>query len=369
MYRVGIRELNSDGVRLPRRLYEQTSRNVRYIIDSYIGYFDTGQFIELLGHPQSFNALCAAASLEPYTTSSVTALLSILKDNSSLEYGFAVVGWVNNRELSLPKGFDRAAYDLGLPSSTADHLRRCSTLVGKVDNYAVQDGYRIWFHCMVFSRRGEWSIVQIGSRPSVNRVYHWFSERAIASNFVEEPHTGLISEASSKYVLDFTFRSNGELRSALIDVIKEPISKLRTVKLARPDGLQLRLTSFGDEENDAQSSEFNPLSLPVKVNWQVIEELRSHTIRNFTELLAWRKVGEQLLRFLAVCAANMYGVKINLTDRAQLINQLIRPVDPERVKGLIYDLMEAIKFSGMSKDAAKVAMARVSSYVNESLGY
>ena len=51
-------------------------------------------------------------------------------------------------------------------------------LAAKVDNSAVQDGYSLYHHVILFDERGNWTIVQQGMNPNnkMARRYHWISE-------------------------------------------------------------------------------------------------------------------------------------------------------------------------------------------------
>jgi len=72
-------------------------------------------------------------------------------------------------------------------------LLYASRMAAKVDNAAIQDGYSLYHHVILFDQHGDWTIIQQGMNP-INRMarrYHWISDNC--KSFTLEPHSGIIS--------------------------------------------------------------------------------------------------------------------------------------------------------------------------------
>lgn len=356
MYRAGIRELEGRYTTLTRQVYLRVSDVVKRVAISYIGYFGEAEFVELLGNPTTFAALCGAAGLDEFNTASVIAVLSSLKDGLPISSGVAVTGGLAGRRFSVPYEIEQIGVEMGISRVDMERLKYCSRLVAKVDDAAIQDGYRLWFHSMVFSREGMWTIIQIGAKSSLNRLYHWSSWRVSSRGFVDEPHTGLLSDALNHYSLDFTLHANEPLRRSSIDVLSSPISRLRSIHRAASQRNQTSLSAF----LEGGEAEPHPLAAPVRVGWSLLEELSSQRFRSFEELLSVRGIGAETLRFLAICSKHMMGVEPCLIDRAAPMGPGPPPCDG-RCTELFSNLLEAIRFSSLSQQAAVSIINRLKS--------
>src|SRR5688572_27586824 len=83
------------------------------------------------------------------------------------------------------------AENFGLSSAKTYSLLHASRMAAKVDSAAVQDGYSLYHHVILFDERGDWAVVQQGmnAESKMARRYHWLS--GDDENFVCEPHAGI----------------------------------------------------------------------------------------------------------------------------------------------------------------------------------
>jgi uncharacterized protein len=70
-------------------------------------------------------------------------------------------------------------------------------MADKVDSAAVQDGYQLYHHAFLFSKAGNWCVVQQGmsDESGTGRRYHWLS--VSVTSFVNEPHEATCSEKTA----------------------------------------------------------------------------------------------------------------------------------------------------------------------------
>jgi len=359
LYRAGVRELEGSTYRLNRQQYNRVLINMRVIADSFIGYFGEDEFVELLSNPTGFAALCISAGLEEYNVNSALYVLTALKDSLSPDWGVGVAGGAFTERFVVPKEIERLGDQMGLAPRTIERLIYCSRIVAKVDDAAVQDGYRLWLHVFIFSRSATWTVVQMGSKSTFNRIYHWFSGRVACRSFVDEPHTGLLSDVINKYSLDFTLHDNSPLRDATLETLALPLSRLRSVFNAVVPPSQTTLSSLLD---GGQVGEVNPLKMPLKISWKTISSIHNLSFRNFEELLSVKGIGAETLRFLAICANRLFGVNPSLIDRADLFTSFKPEHIDERTEELFYELLEVVKYSRLNADYAKIIVSRLSSW-------
>ena len=331
--------MESAAHRCSRAQYDKLRAEVRAVVDSFVGYFGPSRFVELLGDPaglHSFMTLIHPGSPIPAT---VELMFSLLKDALTPTDGVAVVGGVYSEKFRVPDEIDRLATYMGIPKVDVERLKLISRATAKVDGVAVQDGYELWLHVMVFSVECAWSVVQIGHKNVLRRLYLWNSKRVVERDIVDNPHMLILSDSRSRYCLDFTHSMNLSLRKASVEVIKEGIGRLRKVAMSYRPREQRSLLEYveGAVVDD------NPLTSPVRVNWRVLEELYRASPRDFRDLLMHRGVGISTLRFIAICANRLYDVVPTLEDRAVVeVRTDLMGDDSEQ---LCYDLLEAIRYS------------------------
>lgn len=359
MYRAGVRELEGSTYRLNRQQYNRVLLNMRIIADSFVGYFGEDEFVELVGNPAGFSALCISSGLEDYSANSVLYVLTALKDSFTPDMGVGIAGGAFTERFVVPKEIERLGDQMGLAPLAIEKLIYCSRVVAKVDDAAVQDGYRLWLHVFIFSRNATWAVVQMGSKSTLNRIYHWFSGRVERRSFVDEPHTGLLSEVINKYSLDFTLHENSTLRDATIETLTLPINRLRNVFNAVVPPSQATLNSLID---GGQVGEENPLKIPLRISWKTISSIHSLSFRNFEELLSVKGIGAETLRFLAICANRLFGINPSLIDRADLFSSFKPRQNDERTEELFYELLEVVKYSRLNPDYAKMIVSRLSNW-------
>ena len=100
-------------------------------------------------------------------------------------------------------------------------------MAAKIDNAAVQDGYSLYHHVMLFDKQGNWAVVQQGMNPNnkMARKYHWISHHL--QSFVSEPHAGIISEYKSRNTLDMTSKNSLENQKISVDLARGDIDSLK----------------------------------------------------------------------------------------------------------------------------------------------
>ncbi len=355
MFRSGAISLGPGSVHINRRLYYEVSARLPPIVDSFIGYFGSSEFIELVGSPWPFSVLCESVDLKSSDAGNIALLVSALMDGLKREWGIFVAGGLYNKRFTVPQMVERAATEMGLSEAQAAWLKYSSRMAAKVDDVAVQDGYKLWLHVIVFDSDG-WAVIQLASKAGFHRLYHWHSGRLQDRRFTLEPHTGILSAAISPYVLDFTARENLDLQKGCVEVVSYPVSRLKAFKARLMRG-QTVLTDFRE---GSFSGEVNPLEAPVKISWSVIARISGNTYQSFEELLAVKGVGSETLRFLALCSHRYLGIEPYLQDKAHLFESAPGQLRKDRrAVQIAWDLLEAVRYSQIPVDMRRATVSRL----------
>ena len=147
-----------------------------------------------LSDPFWFQALGAVMGMDWHSSGITTSVMGALKRGLAPradELGIYICGgrgrFSRNTPQELRSIADRRGFD-------GEALVRTSRLTARVDNNAIADGFQIYLHSFILTANGEWAVVQQGlnDRSGMARRYHWHS--ASLSDFVAEPHTGIVGE-------------------------------------------------------------------------------------------------------------------------------------------------------------------------------
>jgi len=213
-------------------------------------------------------------------------------------------------------------------------------MAAKVDSSLIQDGYQIYQHNFLFSKSGNWVVVQQGMNTDnqTARRYHWLSSGV--KDFVEEPHSGIISDIKVK-PLNLTAKESKENKDVSTGLVKdEPKTFLRNIKLVseKKNSLITRTAAKGEEEGlpssprQRRSPGFAEMELnDVEFHWHpVLKEkfdlkrlektiffAHEQNPKDFEELLSLKGIGPKTIRALSLVSEIIYGAKPSYEDPAR----------------------------------------------------
>jgi hypothetical protein len=181
-----------------------------------------------------------------------------------------------------------------------------SRMAAKVDSAGVQDGFDIYQHSFFVSSDGEWAVVQQGMRDAdgTARRYHWLGSRV--SDFVNEPHAAIASDAHEQLVLNMVASESANARTTSTEFARQEPRHVDR-EIARVITLELPRRHWVDVEKD-----INPAHLR-----KVLLSTYEASPRNFEELLAVPGVGAKAVRALAMVAEVVYGAPASMKDPAR----------------------------------------------------
>ena len=150
------------------------------------------------------------------TTATGAALREAL-DRVGPEVGVFAAGGKGRAARRTPQDIERWGRWL---RGNPQRLVRASRLVAKVDSCALQDGYQLYHHLMLFTVQGDWAVVQQGMNLEVGyaRRYHWLSEGL--RSFVCEPHQAVVCPRRGR-VLNLVAAESDPARRAVVELARE----------------------------------------------------------------------------------------------------------------------------------------------------
>jgi hypothetical protein len=234
-----------------------------------------------------------------------------------------------------------------------------SRISAKVDNTALQDGYQLYHHCFLFTRNGEWAVVQQGMNDTTGwaRRYHWLSTGV--TDFVCEPHAAVCTERRGQLVLNMVARESDDARRASALLAAEPPDKLaRELRRARELDLPAR--------HHIIAADIRPESFE-----RTLARAYENPPAGFEALLATRGVGPKTIRALALIADLLYGAKASVRDPATFgfahggKDGIPYPVDRNTYDQSIDILRHAVDRAQLADRERLAAIRRLARYAGE----
>ncbi|MEM2739409.1 MAG: DUF763 domain-containing protein [Candidatus Bathyarchaeia archaeon] len=310
MERSGVADLPLHGGRAPRWLIERmkalSSIILRIMHDEY-GY--EGILVRL-SDPFWFQSLACVLGYDWDSSGTTTVLCGVLKSvlSSQIDVGIRAVGGKGSEGRKAQDEVLEVCRIYGFSDEEAYKLRYASRLTAKVDNAAIQDGYKIYHHTMFVCRDGGWAVVQQGMNEDLRwaRRYHWISGKV--RSFVVEPHEAIVGDGRHSYVLNMVAYESEGCRRASVDLACENPSRIR--RILSELSLDSRQKTIREilGLNAVERKRWMKLKLnPESVNWDALKAAYRVKPSSYEELLALNGVGPATVRSLALLSQIIYG--------------------------------------------------------------
>ena len=137
------------------------------------------------------------------------------------------------------------------------------------------------------------------------RRYHWLSNNL--SNYIIEPHRGIIGNERIPFCSDMTSRESEENRKTCIDIIKggSNLIKSSIYKIMETNNYSQNLDKWIynnklplDSHGFFEKSDINieKYEIPRRINWNVMDELYDIYPKNYEEIISQEGVGPSTIR-------------------------------------------------------------------------
>lgn len=312
--RVGIADLILHDGKAPswltRRMVRLGSAVIKLVVDEY----GPQEFLRRLSNPVWFQALSCALAYDWDSSGTTTVLCGVLKNILNREdLGIRAVGGKGKfSRLSLNE-IDELSTVYDLSEEESKRLKYASRMTAKIDNTAIQAGYRLYHHMMFIGADGSWAVVQQGMNPSLKtaRRFHWLS--GDFKSFVVEPHSGIIGSVKHNSVLNTVAKDSEEFRKLAVDLIKDGTERIkRTLLSLRVEG-QETLSKWIAGVTETPMIKAYRVD-PKSVNWDSLKKAYEAAPNDYEELLAVKGVGPSTVKALALISELVYGVEPSWKD-------------------------------------------------------
>lgn len=286
--------------RAPRWLFERMRALSKSIVEAIVIEFGPDELLYRLSDPNWFQALGCLLGFDWHSSGVTTTTMGALKEaikGMEGELGIFIAGGKGKVALETPKEIERKAERYGFDPLT---LKYASRMTAKVDSTALQDGYSIYHHTIIFTTSGKWAVVEQGmnEKNRYARRYHWLSENL--KSFVEDPHSGIWAKRREKFVLNLVSSEAREAREVITQLSREKPEKIEKEILKLIEYPKRHILSMED----------------ISPKWlsKVLLKTYERQPENFEELLGVKGLGPKTLRALALLSDVIYGAKPSYED-------------------------------------------------------
>jgi hypothetical protein len=301
--KTGVANLPLHFGKAPSWLFGRMTRLSRQISVVIVEEYGPDEFLNKLSDPFWFQAFGCVLGFDWHSSGLTTTVCGALKEglkDISKDTGIFVCGGKGATSRRTPLEIEEIA-SKRLINTDAKNLIYSSRLSAKVDSVALQDGYQLYHHSFIFTKKGNWAVIQQGMNSATRwaRRYHWLGTEV--SDFVCEPHKAICCDHKTE-VLNMVARESSDCRdmSALLSKEKpeKVIKEFKKVK-------ELSLPSH----HSVSFSDIRPQNLEKIL-------LRTYERRpdNFEKLIGIEGVGPKTIRALSLISELIYGKPASYRD-------------------------------------------------------
>ncbi len=301
----------------PHWLLTRMRKLSKLIIEVIVEEFGEKEFFYRISNPIFFQSFSNVLGFDWNSSGVTTVMTGVLKSVlNNPDSTIRVAGGKGRHARSAPEHIKTLSKDLDLDEKRIDRLILSSKLSAKIDNNAIQDGYDIYHHAVIFSER-YFTVIQQGMSEEnrLARRYHF-----APSKFNDDlNHSGIVAERKEREVINLESKKSKECKKAILDLIKTPNSIKRDIR--EMCLISVKKVRFKHTQKTLQTTlngeEYQEYLVPWRVNWKAIERAYNLEIDNFHELLLVDGMGKSTLRALALIADLIYNAEYDKQDPAK----------------------------------------------------
>lgn len=320
------------------------------------------EFLKRISDPLWFQAFGCVLGFDWHSSGLTTVVTGVLKQALKADtHGVMLAGGKGAKAVNTVNDIAAACETFSLSDAKLNELVYASRISAKIDNAAVQDGYTLYHHTMLMADDGSWAVVQQGMNPDnkMARRYHWLADSI--ESFVNEPHSGIISDLTSEQVLNMTSRLSDECRKTCVDIANSNPNNIASSvrKLPIKNSLDQWISSTANVE---------AYVMPWKLDWTLFRKIYDVKPRNYEELIAIKGVGPSAVRALALIAELIYGIRPSWNDPVKFSfahggkDGVPYPVDRRTYDKSVKILMDAIEGAEVERETRFKALKRLAVY-------
>lgn len=308
---------------LVRRMVKLSYSISKVIVDEYGQH----ELLKRLADPLWFQAFGCVLGFDWHSSGVTTVVTGVLKQSLKEDVqAISVAGGKGRKSTEAKYDIPRLAEShYNLSSRKIEELMYASRIAAKVDNAAIQDGYSLYHHVILFDENGNWTIVQQGMNPTnrMARRYHWISDDL--KSFVSEPHAGIIGNHKSSNVLDMTSIKSIENQKISLELARSEVGYLKSsvYKVVSETNLpQKRVESLDswiapNDKNINNEKDFRCVEcyeMPRKLDWNAFRKCYDIQPQNYEQLISVPGIGPASIRALSLIGEIIFGTKASWQD-------------------------------------------------------
>jgi hypothetical protein len=314
MKRGGIADLKLHPGKAPHWLVKRMIPMAGSLCEFVVDEFGSHELLRRLSDPVYFQALSNVLGYDWDSSGSTTVTCGVLRSALSFErHGVMGIGGKGAASLRVPERL-RSLEDYGLDGAQLGEISRA---VAKVDNAGVQDGYQLYQHVFFVDQDSNWTVVQQGMDTTRGdaRRYHWTSDHT--KNYIDEPHTGLISGHVNRHTMDMTDRRSEGCRKVSVDIIMEgPRRVRRHFEDIKAYGESTLLPWICSSGLGIQLPSYKVL--PTRMDWNAVRRAYETQPSGYEELLLMNGIGPATVRGLSLISEMIYGTPPSWSDPVRM---------------------------------------------------
>jgi len=379
--KTGIATIPLDYGRCPKWLFERMKRLSRGIMIAIAEEFGEEEILRRLSDPVWFQSLGCVIAFDWNSSGLTTTTLGALKEGLrglERDLGIFICGGKGKTSRKTPQQIQQWGEFLSLSQENVEKLIYASKITAKVDSSLIQDGFQVYHHNLIFSKSGNWTVVQQGMNIEFQKArrYHWssfslFSQKKEKEKFIEEPHSGIASEVKVK-PLNLTAKKSSQTRKVSFELATtSPKTFLNDLSLIQRHPKQPTLMELNNVEfrwHKVVEERFD-----LKRLQKTIFSVKEKEPQSFEEFLSLKGVGPKTIRALSLVAEVIYGAKPSFEDPARYSfahggkDGTPYPVDRDLYDKTLEVLEKGIKKSNVSIREKNLAQKRLHNLKQEFL--
>ncbi len=298
--RTGVAHLPLHGGKAPKWLFDRMVKLSREIVRFIVIEFGPRELLVRLSDPVWFQALGSLLGFDWHSSGLTTTTLGALKEGIrglETELGIFIVGGKGKTALNTPNELVKWGEKLSL---SVEPLIYVSRITAKVDSVGLQDGYDLYHHNVIFTKDGNWVVIQQGMNPEKRyaRRYHWASKKTL--NFVVDPHIGIVSPHKGK-ALNLVTKPSVPSQMAQIELIK-----------MTPDYLLRELNKIKELAMPPHHNVY--MNFEPKRIYKYLVKVHEEDPKDYESLLLSPGAGKATIRGLALLAELLFGASPSFND-------------------------------------------------------
>jgi uncharacterized protein len=318
------------GGKAPPWLFRRMTRLAGAVTMAIVDEFGPAEMLRRLSDPWWFQAFGCVLGFDWHSSGVTTVTCGALKEAFKLfgpDLGICVAGGKGGTSRRTPDEIAAAADRFAIEGG--DRLIYASRMSAKVDSAAVQDGFQLYHHVFLFTRDGQWCVVQQGlnGAQKAARRYHWLGERV--DDFVCEPHDAISDLSPERRVAAVEPTSGGSsptnpaTQLTLLNMVATEAAANRTGSAAivreNPDWVCGQIERY--TEGPTLFAPRNHSLLPRDVNRRHLRRIliaaHERQPNSFETLLGTRGVGPATVLSLSLLAELIFEAPASHRDPAE----------------------------------------------------